>query len=240
MSKPTSWDLANASRSARVFEEFKERLRVFNAECLEPKWLGAQARHRVRCVRSHEGLTVRPNNLQSGAQTVLCRECQKVELLIEFSEAVASYASQCLETEWLGTDTPHRVHCNRCDRVVSPRPNSVKSGSDPCKYCAKPAPDKDVFYVVTDREFREVKLGITHGDARRRLVAHASERGMVFTALLIEDMPEGAAEELERSVLAALKDAGHLPTRGREQFHSSVMPTIREAVKSFLDASDLS
>lgn len=127
---------------------------------------------------------------------------------------------------WLGGRIPHRVRCAN-GHVGSPRPNDVLQGQGICAACVGKA--WDVFYVVVDEEADVLKFGITTGDPRPRLKDHRAE-GFSEVERLFPGLPEGVALELERNVLAALRDAGESPVRGREFFPARALPLVLDLV----------
>lgn len=87
----------------------------------------------------------------------------------------------------------------------------------------------DAFYVVHDGLLDVVKFGVTSGDARIRLARHARD-GFEDVIRVHTRLPADVAPELERTVLAALRDAREAPVRGREYFHGRVLPLVLDLV----------
>ena len=81
----------------------------------------------------------------------------------------------------------------------------------------------DVFYIVIGP--RGLKLGITSGDARRRLAEHR-RNGYVQTVRLWTELPGRVADDTKDLVLARLKTAGHKPTQGHEYFNAELLPAV--------------
>ncbi|MTE20240.1 hypothetical protein F0L17_14205 [Streptomyces sp. TRM43335] len=84
-----------------------------------------------------------------------------------------------------------------------------------------------MLYVVVDEVHDAVKFGITSGDPRPRLAVHARD-GYDTVARLVTDLPD--AREMERRILAALRDAGEQPIRGREYYPARVLPMVLDLV----------
>lgn len=57
---------------ARAESEFRARVRELGGEVLEPKWLGANEPHRIRCIQGHVS-SPRPTGVQQG--NGICRYC---------------------------------------------------------------------------------------------------------------------------------------------------------------------
>ncbi|MET8561703.1 hypothetical protein ABZV75_14270 [Streptomyces flaveolus] len=92
----------------------------------------------------------------------------------------------------------------------------------------------DVFYVVTDDVNEIVKFGITSGNPRLRL-SHHQRAGLSQIVRVIEGNPE--ARKLENACIAAMRDAGEVPVRGREYFHIRALATILDLVDGWTDAN---
>ncbi|MFE4054869.1 hypothetical protein ACFXP3_00930 [Streptomyces sp. NPDC059096] len=129
-----------------------------------------------------------------------------------------------LEPKWLGKDMPHRVQCAK-GHTGTPTPSNVRAGGGICRICA--GKTWDVFYVVTDDINDVVKFGITSGNPRLRLSQHERD-GLDKIVRLIEGNSE--ARKLENACIAALRDAGEKPLRGREYFHVRTLGTILDLV----------
>jgi hypothetical protein len=204
---------------------FRVCLEAAGATLLEDRWLGRDKPHRVRCVQGHH-CTVRPNN---AARWGVCRACagkdpQAAEA--EFRDRLVELGATLLEARWLGANRPHRVRCAE-GHHCTPRPNHVRQGVGICPACA--GKSWDVLYVVSDESGETVKVGITNGDHRPRLRTHRSD-GLDQVIRLLPGLPEGVAQELERNVLAALRDAGERSTRGREYFPGRALPLMLDVI----------
>lgn len=116
--------------------------------------------------------------------------------------------------------------------MCSPRPNNVLSGRGICQKCAGQC--WDVFYVVRNELTDSVKFGVTSGNPKPRLYEHARD-GYDQLLRLHEGLPEDTAGKLERTILAALRDAREQPIRGREYFPARVLPVVLDLVDSHLD-----
>ncbi|KOU99100.1 GIY-YIG nuclease family protein [Streptomyces sp. XY533] len=193
---------------------------------LEPTWLGNHAPHRVRCAADHD-CAPRPNDVRRGAG--VCRTCAGNDshaAEAAFRARLAELGATLLEPTWLGNHVPHRARC-AAGHDCNPRPNSVQQGSGVCRSCA--GKTWDVLYVVTSELDDVVKFGVTSGNPRPRLRDHAYD-GLDVIVRLVTGLPEGAAVELERTLLAALRDAREVPVRGREYFPARVLPLVLDLV----------
>ncbi|WP_202234497.1 hypothetical protein [Actinacidiphila reveromycinica] len=133
-----------------------------------------------------------------------------------------------LEPTWLGNQTSHRVRCAK-GHHCTPRPTNVMSGQGICSICAGAW---DVLYVVADQWSELVKVGITSGDPRPRLGEHRRQLGLDQVVRLLTGLPDGAAYQLEQTVLVALRDAGVYPVWGKETFYAP------RALRRMLDLVD--
>lgn len=131
----------------RVAERaFRERIEALGGAVLEPKWLGANTPHRVRCKEGHE-TTPKPANVRW--RKGMCRMCagRDAEMAWQkFQARVEKFGGVVLEPEWLGADTPHRVRCSEGhERAVLPHHLSDRGL---CLTCARRDP------VRAEEEFR--------------------------------------------------------------------------------------
>jgi hypothetical protein len=84
----------------------------------------------------------------------------------------------------------------------------------------------DTFYVVATYGRGQIKIGVSQFP-RERLRRHWLD-GFRITIRLLTGLPAGTAHAMERTVLAALHDAGHVPWRGHEYFHGDALATALE------------
>ncbi|MFZ4266570.1 hypothetical protein ACOZDX_13650, partial [Streptomyces arboris] len=140
MSHDTPPDKPRRASSLRAEAAFRARLAELGATLLETDWLGNGARHRVRCLRGHD-CTPRPTDIQRGQG--LCRACagnDPESAETAFRARLAELGAVLLESEWLGSGTPHRVRCAK-GHGCTPRPNSVQKGQGLCRACAGNDPE---------------------------------------------------------------------------------------------------
>lgn len=218
---------ACAGKDPRATEAaFRARVEELGGTVLEPKWLGKGKPHRVRCAAGHESNPM-PSNVREGRG--VCRACAGQDPKVAeaaFRARVEELDGVVLEPEWLGNGKPHRVRC-AAGHECSPMPTNVLQGQGICRRCMGKA--WDAFYVVVDEVNGHLKFGITSGNPRPRLRIH--ERDGFDTVLrLATDLPDDAAPELERQILAALRDAGEQPVRGKEYFPLRVQALVLDLV----------
>jgi hypothetical protein len=210
---------------------FRERLAELGAVALYEAWLGSGRPHRVRCVSGHICYS-RPNDVQQGDG--ICRTCAGSDTdaaEAAFLARLKDLGAVPLYEKWLGTKAPHLVRC-RAGHEVRPKPGDVQAGQGPCCICAHSG-EWDAFYVVTSAD--GVKFGITTGDPRHRLRAHA-RAGYAEVVRLATGLPGTVAPEAERAVRQALALAGEQPTRGREYFDISCLALVLDVADSWLAA----
>ncbi|WP_434593371.1 hypothetical protein [Streptomyces sp. A5-4] len=134
-----------------------------------------------------------------------------------------------LEPQWLGNRTPHRVICidgHEC----RPLPYNTRRWGV-CLRCG--GWNSNAFYVLTNEDAGLLKLGITTGDGRQRLNRHAAD-GFTTVHRYLTGLPlDGGARDLERVALAALREAGERPVRGREYFPASVQPLVLDFADNY-------
>lgn len=143
-----------------------------------------------------------------------------------FRARVAELGGEVLEPTWLGNGTPHRIRCAR-GHECTPSPSSVQQGNGICRMCA--GKTWDVFYVVVNEACDTVKFGITSGNPHPRLKAHARD-GFDCVIRVIEGTQGDLAPRLERTVLAALREAREAPVRGNEYFPTRTLGLILDLV----------
>ncbi|GHH87877.1 hypothetical protein GCM10017771_30860 [Streptomyces capitiformicae] len=208
-----------------AWDAFRARVTGLGGEVLEPEWLGKDVPHRVRCSAGHAS-SPRPNNTRRWGICATCAGNVPEVAEAAFRARLKELGATLLEREWLGSDTPHRVRC-RNGHDCTPRPHGVGQGQGICWACRGRRPN--VFYVVADEINGVVKFGITSGDPRPRLGDHSRD-GFDCVIRLVEGLPGDVALRLEKTILAALRDAREAPVRGREYFPARVLPLITDLV----------
>jgi len=179
----------------------------------------------VVCKMGHS-VQVWPCSVLSGQG--ICRTCVGKDPRV----AEAAFRARIAELggtvvgQYVNALTPVDVTCEKGHRC-KPRPHDVATGNGICWACK--GRSWDAFYVVQDEGLEVVKFGITNGDPRPRLREHARD-GLDQVVRLHADMPDDAAVLLERTILAALRDSGEEPVRGREYFSSRVLPVVLDLV----------
>ena len=222
-----------SAASLRAEAAFRARVEELGGEVLYEAWGGARKGHRIRCAEGHES-TPHPTHVQNGGG--ICRACAGRDpsaAEAAFRARVKELGGEVLEPAWLGSAKPHRVRCPE-GHEGAPLPSGVQGGGGICRVCAGKA--WDVFYVVADEINDTVKFGITSGNPRRRLGAHARD-GFDSVIRLVEGLPGDLAPRLERAVLAALRDAREEPVRGREYFPARVLGLVLDVVDGWTAAS---
>lgn len=201
--------------------EFFARLRELGATVIDTEWKGGGAGHHAICANGHDCYP-RPNAVKQGAGICLtCAGQNMDEAAARFAANLAKFGATLLEP-YRGANKPHRAICAEGHECF-PWPTVLQQGGGPCRVCAHR--DWDAFYVVTDQARGRVKFGITSGDAKVRLRAHA-RAGYRTVDLLLAGLPGTAAPEMERAAIATLRLAEIDPLHGREYFDISALPVI--------------
>lgn len=216
-----------SGRDARTAEEAFRAIVAEQGGKVLGEWVNNRTPIKLICAAGHL-CEPRPSNV-SGRDGNICRTCagrDSEAAWAAFRAEVERRGGAVLESAWLGANTPHRVRCKE-GHEVAPWPVSVLRGTGICRLCA--GKDWDVFYVVHDDVNDLIKFGITSGDARPRLATHARD-GFDRILRLCDEMPQGVALTLERTILAALRDAKEEPVRGREYFPARVLPLVLDLV----------
>jgi hypothetical protein len=122
---------------------FRARVAELGGEVLEPRWLGRDARHRVRCAAGHITYP-RPSGVYDAQargiplRRGICRVCTGHDpetAEARFRARLAELGATLLEPAWLGADAPHRVRC-AAGHECRPRPGGVVQGAGVCRVCA--------------------------------------------------------------------------------------------------------
>lgn len=194
-------------------------------------WRNTHTRVRVRCAVGHESSPVPYLSFARGSICRICGGRDAEAAWAVFRARVEELGGTVLESGWRGALVPHRVQCAE-GHEVSPRPGDVQQGQGICRRCRGRA--WDVFYVVADDLMDVVKFGITSGNPQRRLVSHERE-GLDRVVRLHIGLPGDAAPELERTIIAALRDAREAPVRGREYYRGRALALVLDLVDNHPD-----
>lgn len=209
---------------------FRERLDELGATLLEPRWLGADEPHRVRCAAGHD-CNPRPNNAVRYGICKICAGQDPATAEARFQARVAELGGT-VTGEYVNNNTKVAVTCG-AGHKAAPVPSNVLGGQGICAPCAGRV--WDVFYVVTGAD--GVKIGITSGDPHPRLKNHLRD-GYGTVVRLHEGLPGATARDLERELLSLMRVSGVEPIRGREYFPVAVLPTILHVVDGRLGDTD--
>ncbi len=212
-------------------EAFRRRLEELGATLLETGWLGAGTSHHAICVKGHDCWPY-PNAVKLGSGIcITCAGQDKAVAEAEFRVRLTAAGATLLEPEYLGANAPHRAICAEGHRCA-PWPTSLQRGGGVCVICSRGA-KWNIFYVVTNPETHRVKFGVTTRDQRPRLAAHRS-RGYQVVELLLLDLPEGMAFQMEEDVKITLRLAGEVPVHGREYYDISNLGLICDIASNYL------
>lgn len=124
----------HSHRSERAHKNFLARLDELGATLLEDTWLGSQTPQRVLCAAGHE-CSPRPNSVAGGQGVcVTCTGRNPKANYVKFRDKLAELGATLVESEWLGSDSPHRIICVN-GHECRPRPHSVHGGQGVCEEC---------------------------------------------------------------------------------------------------------
>lgn len=130
---------------------------------------------------------------------------------------------------------PIEVRCSS-GHVSHPQPHNVLQGQGICLACTWAT--QDVVYVVFNDDLDQVKLGITSGDPRPRLWAHAAD-GFQTVLYVRRGLPVGVAHDAEQTMLRDLRSRGVQPVQGREYFAGSHTAAIMGLLDNYLTAKGI-
>lgn len=189
-------------------------------------WVNNRTAVRIRCAAGHV-CTSNPGSVFRGRG--ICRVCggrDSEAAWAAFRARVQELGGTILEAHWKGSLTSHAVQCAEGHRTAV-LPNMVQQGQGICRFCKGRA--WDVFYVVQDDINDIIKFGVTSGNPRMRLGVHERD-GFDHVVRLVEGLPGVVAPELERTIIAALRDAREAPVRGREYYRARALGLVLDLV----------
>lgn len=128
---------------------FRALLAELGATLLEPRWLGSDEPHRVRCAAGHE-CAPKPNKVVNCGRGI-CRTCSgrdPVAAEAAFLATLGERGATPLYEEWRGVNAPHHIRC-RQGHDSFPAPAHVQQGTGICRVCARRDP------ATAEAEFRE-------------------------------------------------------------------------------------
>lgn len=216
---------AGRNREA-AWESFRELVTESGGIVVEAEWLGNHTLHRVVCRGGH-AIGVRPSKVTS-RKRIPCQECQYEKCAAQYEGLVKAQGGTLLEP-YRGSHHRHRSRCAK-GHEVRQTPAHLVSGHPLCRRCAYR--EWDAFYVVMDDVEDLLKFGITSGDPRRRLAVHAKD-GFSQVVRVHTGLPGDTAPELERTIIAALRDAREVPVRGREYYRGRALALVLDLVDNY-------
>lgn len=187
---------------------------------------GARKPVRVQCADGHIG-NPRPSDVAAGGG--VCRACIGTDPHLadeEFRECLVEHGLTLLEGAYSGSRELHLLQCSEGHTFTS-TPAAVRKRAAKCRVCNDLV--WNVFYVVRDPENEWIKFGITSRDGRSRLQKHARD-GFTDVLRLHTGLAPDIAQPLERQVIAALRDAGETPVRGKEYFWDRALQLVLDLV----------
>jgi hypothetical protein len=113
---------------------FRKRLKELGATLLEPRWLGAQTKHRVRCRGKHDCLVIPAAIRPGGSFCYKCAGRDPVATEAAFLARLAELGCTPLYEKYLGRNKPHHCLC-RAGHDCYPRPGQLRLGKGPCRRC---------------------------------------------------------------------------------------------------------
>ncbi|MFE6551685.1 hypothetical protein ACFVHS_25240 [Streptomyces sp. NPDC057746] len=123
-----------STHSLQAEAAFRARLADLGATLLETDWLGANTKHRLRCVNGHESST-RPGMVLYGKG--VCRKCPGVgthRAAAKFRKRLAELGVTLLDNDWHGTKAYYQAICpegHECTYC----PDELSRGRAGCSTC---------------------------------------------------------------------------------------------------------
>jgi hypothetical protein len=209
-----------------AWSAFRARVEELGGTVLESSWMGALTPHRTRCAQGHEG-NPRPASVVHKGQGI-CRVCVGTDPATAeaaFAARVAELGGTLLEP-YRSAVHRQKIRC-AVGHETTVMPSGLRSGEGLCRFCKGKV--WDVFYVVQDALNDVIKFGVTSGDPRPRLGDHARD-GFDELVRIHTELTGDAAPELERTIIAALRDAREAPVRGREYYRGRALALVLDLV----------
>lgn len=214
--------------SASAWDSFRAFVAEGGGTVQESEWLGTHKLHRIVCRNDH-ATTVRPSKVMS-RRSIPCKACRYEELAAQYVGMVTNHGGTPLEP-YQGSAAKHRIRCAK-GHDVRQTPAHLMAGHALCRRCAYK--EWDAFYLVRDNANDLLKFGITSGNPHRRLKVHAKD-GFDVVVRLHVGLPGNTAPELERTIIAALRDAREAPVRGREYYRGGALALVLDLVDNHPD-----
>lgn len=204
---------------------FKDRVSKLGGTVLEDKYLGKDRPHKVVCKAGHS-TSKRPSGLRDGQGLCLtCANKDPIEAENGFHERVENLGGTVLG-KWINALTPTHVIC-RNGHDCYPRPGNIKQGRGICRFCSNKT--WDIFYIVVNKNLNILKIGITSGDPRPRLLNHKSNG--YEDIILIVNNPN--AHDLENFILRSLRANKYSPSIRNEYFDLKYINSIYASIEEW-------
>lgn len=138
--------------------EFRARLDGLGVTLLEPRWLGTETPHRVRCAAGHH-LTTRPHTAMRVEDVCgICAGRDPSTVEARFRARIKELGGVVIG-EYVTSLTPVEARC-AVGHACNPRPSSVLSGRGMCWLCSGRHPSEaEVYFRARIEELGGVVLG---------------------------------------------------------------------------------
>lgn len=123
------------ARASQALEAFRARLDQLGATLLDLEWLGSLTSHRVLCKAGHH-CTPTPATVAQGHG--ICKACVGHDPAMaeaKFRAKLRDAGAVLLETAYLGSASPHRIHCARGHNTTA-TPRHVTGADGVCRVCS--------------------------------------------------------------------------------------------------------
>jgi hypothetical protein len=213
--------------------EFYARVKAMGAVALEP-YRNARTKVHVQCSEGHDCYPTGQSVQQGKAICAICSGRDPAVIDAAFRARLAELGATPIYDEYRGVEHALHVRC-KAGHDCYPKPHYVLSGDGLCRLCART--EFDAFYVVTGNSV--VKFGVTTGNGKQRLLAHAKD-GYGDVVRLVTGLPGTLALDTENAVKGALSLAREAPVRGREYFDVSCLALVLDIADAWLAAPERS
>jgi hypothetical protein len=118
-----------------AWDLFRRIVAERGGEVLEPRPLGVNTPHRIRCSEGHETRATPSYVRVGGGHCHICSPNSTVRAERQFRDLVAVLGGKVVEPVWLGNSKPHRVICSQGHKTTT-RPNGLQQGRHLCRICS--------------------------------------------------------------------------------------------------------
>jgi hypothetical protein len=223
---------ANSRQLRKGEDKFLTQLTLYGYTPEFDEYTGSKTSYAVRCSEGHVTRKY-PGTLSRNRHCKVCYSKKRVASTeVKFLQRMQELGASPNYSAWRGTHYSYEVTCAEGHNCFVDA-HSVLGGQGICLTCVGKLWNR--VYIVVNEDEELVKVGITSGDANRRLKRHR-EVGFQIVTYLSPVLEEGKARQTELYVLRELKLDGQEPVKGLEYFDISLTSKVKKLVKEYISA----